>query len=118
MIFSPLVSLGYGPQTSGAILMSGMISSQASIDAAKERLKNKQGIPPARGRSSNRYENPDKSNNFSIRIGSVRVNALKWTEDKKLNYVTVDQGTVVKMKFSEAHVTAGDILIKAKIQKN
>ena len=123
--FSPLVSQGFGPGIpAGGVITSGYVSSLESIAAAVAFFGT--GLtPPAItiGGSSasskllyNKYDVSDKTDQFTIKIGLVRLNDKIWGEDKKVTYVTEDDMTIVKMELVNVRVASEDIFINAAVK--
>jgi len=116
-LFSPLVTRGFGPGVN-AIVTQGYNSSLESIAAALAKWGQGTLAPIATsgGSSSSKYERSDRSNNFTIRIGIVQCNEKVWHEDKKVNYITQDEGTIIKMSLSDVTIIPENILIKASVR--
>lgn len=121
-IFSPLVTQGFGPGISGGIITTGYVSSLESVLAAIQKWKTQPevlDIPiPTTGRSSSRYEKSDRTGNFSIKVGIVLFNNKMWNEDKKVNYITRDDDTIVRMRLTEVRVPSNEIFIRVNIKEN
>jgi len=123
--FSPLVSQGFGPGIpAGGVISSGYVSSLQSIAEAVAFFGTGLTPPAANiaGSSAsskllyNKYDASDKTDQFTIKIGLVRLNDKIWGEDKKVTYVTEDDMTIVKMELVNVRVASEDIFINAAVK--
>jgi hypothetical protein len=126
-LFAPMgiVTLGFGPKMpAGSMITGGTVSSLQSIANALAFFGTGLTPPPVTiGGSSasskllyNKYDVSDKTDQFTIKIGLVRLNDKIWGEDKKVTYITEDDMTIVKMELVNVRVASEDIFINAAIK--